>query len=134
MRVLPVLVHHLLAIGPEPRDVGHAGAAQGPSLEPSAPPECGVSGLQRDQPPRVLEEVAIDVLPVEPGNLVVLAIGVVVALLRTSELVATEQHGNALREKEGGEDVALLARAEGVHAWIVGRPFDAAVPRAVVAL
>ena len=87
-----------------------------------------------DQPARELEQAAIDVLPVEPGDLVVLAVGVVVALLGPADLVAAEQHRHALREEQRGQEVALLARAQRVDRRIVGRAFDAAVPRSVVVL
>jgi hypothetical protein len=38
-------------------------------------------------------------LPVDPADLVVLAVGVVVAALRAGELVAGEQHRHAVREE-----------------------------------
>src|SRR5207248_6270908 len=81
-----------------------------------------------------LEELALSVaeLPVEPRELVVLAPRVVVAVLRAAELVAAEQHRDALREEQRGEEVPLLARAEHTHLRVVRRPLDAAVPRAVV--
>ena len=71
-------------------------------------------------------------IPVEPRELVVLAPRVVVAVLRAAQLVAAEQHRHALREQQRRQEVALLARAQRVDRGIVGRPFDAAVPRAVV--
>src|SRR5205823_703236 len=71
-------------------------------------------------------------LPLEPRELVVLAVGVVVALLRAPELVAAEQHRRALREGERRKEVPLLARAERSDRRIVGRSLDAAVPAAVV--
>ena len=49
--------------------------------------------------------------PVEPAQLVVLAVGVVVSPAR--HLVAHADHRHALREEQGGEEVAHLARAEG---------------------
>jgi hypothetical protein len=48
------------------------------------------------------------------------------------ELVAAEQHRHALREKQRGQEVALLAFAQREDLRIVGRPLDAAVPAAVV--
>ena len=51
-------------------------------------------------------------LPVEPGDLVVLAVGVVVAALGAADLVAAEQHRHALRQEQRGEEVALLPRAQ----------------------
>ena len=89
---------------------------------------------QLDQAAHELEQRALVVveLPVEPRDLVVLAPRVVVAALRARELVAAEQHRHALREEQRREEVPLLPRAQRVDVRIVGRPFDAAVPRAVV--
>ena len=70
--------------------------------------------------------------PLVPGELVVLAPGVVVAVLRAAELVAAEQHRHALGEEQRGEEVALLAPAQRVDLGVVGLALDAAVPRAVV--
>ncbi len=72
--------------------------------------------------------------PVEPGDLVVLAVGVVVAALRAADLVAAEQHRHALRQQQRGQQVALLACPQREHLGVVGRSLDAAVPRAVVVL
>src|SRR6202011_5853638 len=70
--------------------------------------------------------------PVVPGDLVVLAPRVVVPALRAPELVAAGHHRRPLREQQGGEEVPLLATAEGDDLRVVGRALDAAVPRAVV--
>ena len=62
-------------------------------------------------------------LPVDPGQLVVLAEPVVVALLSAAEFVSMADHRNALGEQQGGEEIALLARPQRVHLGIVGRSF-----------
>ena len=54
----------------------------------------------------------VGVLPVVPGDLVVLAVGVVVAVLGAADLVAAEEHGHALRQEQRGQEVALLAAAQ----------------------
>ena len=66
--------------------------------------------------------------PVDPADLVVLAIGVVVAVLRAAELVAGKQHRRALRQQQRREEIALLALAQRDDLGIVGRAFGAAVP------
>src|SRR5487761_1166814 len=76
----------------------------------------------------------VDVLPVVPGGLVVLAVGVVVALLGPADLVTAEEHGHALGEEQGGEEIALLAATARPHIGIVRRPLHPAVPGPVVAL
>ena len=87
---------------------------------------------QRDQPLRRTRAApGRRRVPVEPGDLVVLALGVVVAALRAPDLVAAEQHRHALREQQRREQVALLPRAQRDDLRIVGRALDAAVPRAL---
>src|SRR5256885_15817524 len=71
-------------------------------------------------------------LPVKPGQLVVLAVGVIVAPLRVAQLVTAEQHGHALREEQGSDQVAFLPLAEGADAGVASGAFGAAVPRVVV--
>src|SRR5581483_2970800 len=106
------------------------------AAEPALPAEHGMRLAERDQAANEGEErrARLAVRPVEPRQPVVLAVRVVVALLRAPDLVAAEQHRDALREEERGEEVALLAGAERLDRRVVGRTFDAAVPRAVVAL
>ena len=71
-------------------------------------------------------------VPVHPRQVVVLAVAVVVAPLGAPQLVARHQHGHPLGQEQGGQEVALLAAAEGEHVGIVGVALDAAVPRPVV--
>jgi hypothetical protein len=98
LAVVPVLRGHLGPGGGEPAHVldaelGVEGAGE------EAPPAQHRQGLAQDQ--QALGElgevplVLADRLPVDPGDLVVLAIGVVVALLGAGELVAGEQHRRA---------------------------------------
>ena len=70
--------------------------------------------------------------PVDPAQLVVLAVGIVVAALGAAEFVAGEQHRHALRQEHRSEQVARLARAQRQHGRVVGRPFDAVVRAQVV--
>src|SRR5207237_996400 len=89
---------------------------------------------ERDQTPDVFEQRMIDLGPVDPRDLVVLAVRVVVAFLGPAELVSHRQHRHALRKEKRGEQVSLLLRAELEHRWLVGVTFNAAVPRPVVRL
>ena len=79
-----------------------------------------------------VEQVAVGSVPVEPGQLVVLAVGVVVARLGAAELVAAADHGHAMREEQGGEQVPLLASPQGEDAGVSGGSLGAAVPGPVV--
>src|SRR5205823_11915295 len=101
---------------------------------PAAAVEDAVRAAQVDEHAGEEEQRLVDVLPVVPGELVVLAVGIVVALLGAADLVAAVDHRDALREEQRGEEVPLLAGAERVDGVVVGRPFGAAVPGAVVAL
>ena len=55
---------------------------------------------------------SLDQRPVEPGELVVLAVGVVVAVLRAADLVAGDEHRHALREEQDRGEVLHLPLAE----------------------
>ena len=70
--------------------------------------------------------------PVDPVQLVVLSIDVVVAVLGAAELIASEHHGRALREQQGCEQVALLPLTQRGDGRIGCRPFDAVIPRVIV--
>ena len=63
---------------------------------------------------------------------VVLAVGVVVALLGAAELVAAEEQRHPEGEEQGGEHGPPLAGPEGDDVGVVGRPLGPAVPRPVV--
>src|SRR5680860_349205 len=82
------------------------------------------------------EQVPLPVLepPLDPGQLVVLAVDVVVAALAPAQLVAVSDHRDALRKQQGGEEVSLLACPHVEHRAIGRVPLDATVPGAVVAL
>ena len=70
--------------------------------------------------------------PVHPGELVVLAVGVVVALLGAAVLVAHQQHRHALADDQRRHREAPHPVAQREDRRVVGRALDAAVPRAVV--
>src|SRR3954464_13646021 len=102
-------------------------------LEPAASPEHGVTLSETDQAAREREKILVEVFPVVPRDLVVLAIRVVVALLCASELVAPEKHRHTLRQHERGEKIRCLPPPQRVDLWIVGGALGAAVPRTIVA-
>ena len=70
--------------------------------------------------------------PVEPGDRVVLAVGVVVALLGAAALVAEEEHRHALAQQQRGQQVLDLPQADGFDAAACGGAFDAVVVAEVV--
>ena len=71
-------------------------------------------------------------LPVEPRQLVVLAVHVVVALLGAARLVAGQDHRRARGQQQRGEQGALAGPPVLEHLRVVRRALDAAVPAAVV--
>src|SRR6516225_8789332 len=90
-----------------------------------------------DQALRKAKEIAtafVDRRPINPADLVVLRIGVVVAALRPADLVPSKHHRRPLGKKQRREEVPLLTLADGDDRGIVGRAFDAMVEGTVVRL
>ena len=73
-----------------------------------------------------------EILPADPADLVVLAIGVVVADLRVADFVAGEHQRRALRQQQAGELVLPQLAAQRDDVGIVGRAFMAAIVAVVV--
>ncbi len=71
-------------------------------------------------------------VPRQPGDLVVQAVGVVVAALGTAALVAGREHGHAGRQQQGGQQVGRLAVSQAHDVGVVGLTLDPTVPRSVV--
>src|SRR5213079_3282985 len=71
---------------------------------------------------RELEQLILLVvaLPLEPVQLVIVAIGVVVSILGAAKLVAAQNHRHALREKQRGQKVPALPPAPHVDLRVVG--------------
>ena len=91
-----------------------------------------MAAAQVDEHPGELEQVLVLARPVHPGDLIVLAVAVVVALLGAPDLVAVGDHRHPLAEHQRGEEVPLLPRAQLQHRRVVGGALIAAVPRPVV--
>src|SRR5579884_3658770 len=87
VRIRPVALRHAPPVRPEPPRVRQPALA-GLAAEEGRPPEDGMLASQRDDAARELEQLVVGALPVEPGDLVVLAPRVVVAALAPPELVA----------------------------------------------
>ena len=132
--LLPVLGRHLLAVRPQPRQVLGRRVPDVVADQEARPLQDGVAGAQLDQPAREVGErpPPIVQLPVDPRQVVVLAVGVVVAALGAAQLVARQQHGDALREEQRGQQVPHLPVAQRHHLGVVGLALDAVVPGLVV--
>ncbi len=94
--------------------------------EERAAPQDGVRFPQRDHHPDEPEEAGVSLRerPVDPAQRVILAPGVVVAVLGAQELVARQDHGHALRDHQGRHQVAHLAASRSG-----GRPARRSAPR-----
>src|SRR6266536_5750424 len=76
--------------------------------------------------------VPADQVPVHPADFVVLAIGVVVALLGPAHLVAPEHHPDTLGEHQGGDEVPLHPLPLPADPGIVGGTLRPPVPAVVL--
>src|SRR5580658_8537451 len=71
--------------------------------------------------------VLLQQAPVKPAHLVILAVGIVIAALGSAKLIATEQHGNASRDKQGQQEILDQTVAHALDAGILARPFHPAI-------
>src|SRR5208337_455376 len=71
-------------------------------------------------------------VPVEPTRIIILTIGVIVATLTTSHLVAHQKHGQTRGKHGYGEKILYLPVAQPLYCGIVRRTFKAAVAASVV--
>ncbi len=130
--VEPLLVCELQAGGQEPADVLAPRPANLLPGEEASPSQDGVGAPKLDQTLDPRHHVLVDLVPVQPRDLVVLAVAVVVAALGVTDLVATQDHGAALRQEHGGKQVAPLPPSQRNDAGIAALALDTAVPGTVV--
>ena len=104
---------HLSAGRREPCDVFPRCALRRASLQESTTPEHRVQTSKRQQSTRERQHLLAFVIqmPIDPAQLVVLAIGVVVAVLRAPHFIAGREHRHALRKQERRQQIAFLPRA-----------------------
>ena len=132
----PVRLFHGGRIGTEPFDLAdlRAAALLGVAREEATPPENGMRFAELYELASELEQsdgLEVEV-PIDPGEFVVLAVDVVVALLGSPEFVSVREHRHALGQQKRREEIADLAVAQHFDRLVVGRALCAAVPRAVV--
>src|ERR1700761_9438021 len=68
----------------------------------------------------------------QPGHVVVLAIGIVIAILAAAKFVAGKQHGCAVRKEDRRKHGARDAGSGGDNVWIVRWSFDAPIGGKIV--
>src|SRR5690606_4405551 len=78
-------------------------------------------------------QLAIGTFPVNPRELVVLTVRIVVAALGAAQLVAVDDQRRPLRQDQRRERVAFLLPPSGQDRLVVGWSFGAEVPGTVVA-
>ena len=88
---------------------------------------------QGNEAPGEVQQCSVGFGPVDPADLVILAVRVVVALLSVGHFVTSQQHRRTLRQQECGQQVASLAVPQCVDVRVVGGTLHPAVPAAVVA-
>jgi len=75
--------------------------------------------------------MGFQIRPIEPGDLVVLAVRIVVAFLRATNFITHQEHGNPLAEQQRRKHVFDLANANGfdvlLFAWTLYTVVVAAV-------
>src|SRR5689334_2879583 len=96
--VVPVACVHLVTERMPPADVLVLAIDLARALEEGVASQARRVFAQREQlsDERSEPDTALGEVPVDPADLIVLAVGVVVALLRAAELVARLQHRHAL--------------------------------------
>jgi len=132
---MPVGGGHLPAVSPQPHHVLDEPSGCRLTPQKAVAPKSWMGAPKSDQSAHEFEQRsalrAFGQGPVDPADVVVLTIGIVVAPLAPTELVASQQHRRAEREKESGQKVALLPQAPAAYPGVVGWTFGAEV-RAVV--
>ena len=97
--VVPVVVDEFPPPRRQPGNVLDVRAGNAATVEKAVAVENDMFRAKPDEAPHELPErqaVLVDALPVDPADLIVLAIGIVVAVLGASEFIPRDQHGDAL--------------------------------------
>jgi hypothetical protein len=81
---------------------------------------------QLDEPVQV--GVLLDQSPIEPAHLVVLAVRIVIAVLRSTHLVSHYDHRHTQRKQGDGQQVLHLPVTQSFDLGIARGAFDPAVP------
>ena len=131
---IPIGIGHLPAARFEPGNILDTSAANASALEKPSPHEDRLCLAQPDEVTRKLQQVVLhrSQIPVEPTDFVVLAIGIVIAELRSSKLIAAAEHGNSLRKHQRGKKIPFLFFPQGINPLVIGRPFCSTIPAQVI--
>src|SRR5260370_12050388 len=129
----PFFLAHLVTTRIEPHHIPNFRTSNPPALEKFRTakdrmifPELNQSSGESKQ--LILLFIA---LPIEPTNLIVLAISVIVSVLRSAPFVAAAEHRHALRKKQRRQKIPALTSSQGVHLRLVVRTLPAPLPRLI---
>ena len=103
-------------------------SSNGAARQPDGARERGMLAPRLGQPPGEGDQRRVGRRPVDPGDRVVLGVGVVVAALAVAEFRAHRQHRRSARDERQREQIAHVARARREDRGIVARALDAVVP------
>src|SRR3954451_20063278 len=98
----PFFVAHLAPARIEPHHVANLRTSYSPTLKKLRPTKHRMCMTKTDQLSRELQKLILLFVarPIEPTDLVVLTIRIVIAVLRPSPLVSTTEHRDALRKEK----------------------------------
>src|ERR1700730_13106932 len=102
LRIGPRRIRHIHAVLIEPGDIENAWHRLAQAMQKMTRPQGGMllahCNELRDEARQFTAFESLRHRPIQPRNLVILAIGIVVAALRASELVTGEQHRGPVRK------------------------------------
>lgn len=89
-----------------------------------------MTSSQRNHHPRESKQINVLVgpIPVDPRELIILAIGIVIASLRAAEFVTLIQKQDSLGNEQDGQKIANLSLPKRIDLRIVRRAFHSAIP------
>ena len=101
MVLIPFFVSHLTPVRPEPQNVFDARSLDRAAEKEVPPAKHRMIQAQSNDFSNQRKQVlfGLKVVPIDPADLVILAIRVVVALLRAAHRISSQDHRNSLRQQ-----------------------------------
>src|SRR5205807_8437157 len=127
----PFLVAHFVATRVKPHHIFDLASPDSSALEKLRSTKNGMIAPELNHFPGELEQrllFFVAFLPIEPADLVVLTIGIVIAVLSPAEFISPAKHRHTLRNEQRGEKITPLSFPQRIYLWIIGRPFDSMIP------
>src|SRR4030067_1857240 len=83
-----------------------------------------------DKPQQI--SLSLDILPVEPAQLIILAVGIVIAVLRAANFISHQDHRRTLGDQQDGEKILKLLHPQTLNRWIIGGSFITTIPAEIM--